>query len=208
MNRFIDHLQVVTINNSNTIANFHTTNYSTLSSHCFLYSLLGNRFQQRLFLCNVFTRRFLVTDLNNGDSAVSALMSLLSGEYLATELLRYCLQGNSSARTMQKTQPLYCFRGVFAASLYSNGRGADHIENTVLLLSRACMLRALPSNGRCLLSDCLATGLYVTILSISWCLGRNLSLQRTYRTAWLWVSMPEFYSRCAHFQCLPQHRIY
>jgi hypothetical protein len=30
-NRFIDHLQVVTTNNYNTIADFHTTNHSTLS---------------------------------------------------------------------------------------------------------------------------------------------------------------------------------
>jgi hypothetical protein len=39
----------------------------------------------------------------------------------------------------------------------------DHIEITVLLLSHACMLRALPSNGRCLLSYCLAAGLYAII---------------------------------------------
>jgi hypothetical protein len=38
----------------------------------------------------------------------------------------------------------------------------DHIENTVLL-SHACMLRALPSNGRCLQRYRLATNLYATI---------------------------------------------
>jgi hypothetical protein len=31
VNRFIDHLRVVTTNNYNTIADFHTTNHSTLS---------------------------------------------------------------------------------------------------------------------------------------------------------------------------------
>jgi hypothetical protein len=31
VNRFIDHLQVLTTNNCNTIADFHTTNHSTLS---------------------------------------------------------------------------------------------------------------------------------------------------------------------------------
>jgi hypothetical protein len=31
MDRFIDHLQVITTNNYNTIADFHTTNHSTLS---------------------------------------------------------------------------------------------------------------------------------------------------------------------------------
>jgi hypothetical protein len=49
-----------------------------------------------------------------------------------------CLQDNSSARTTQETQPLYCCRGVFTVPLHSNGRGADHIENTVLLLLRDC----------------------------------------------------------------------
>jgi hypothetical protein len=44
-------------------------------------------------------------------------------------------------------------------------------ENTVLLLLRACMLRALPSNGRCLQSNRLATGLYAKVL----CWGLNLS---------------------------------
>jgi hypothetical protein len=37
VNRFIDHAQVVTTNNYNTIADFHTTNHSTLS----LLSLLS-----------------------------------------------------------------------------------------------------------------------------------------------------------------------
>jgi hypothetical protein len=74
-----------------------------------------------------------------------------------------CLQDNSSPRATQKTHPLYCCRCVFTAPLHRNGRGADHIENTLLLLL-ACMLRALPSNGLCLQSHCLATGLYVTIL--------------------------------------------
>jgi hypothetical protein len=75
------------------------------------------------------------------------------------------LQDNSSARTTQKTQLLYCCRGMFTAPFYSNDRGADHIENGVLLLLRACMLRPLPSNVRCLQSHFLATGLYATLLT-------------------------------------------
>jgi hypothetical protein len=63
-----------------------------------------------------------------------------------------CLQDNSSARTTQKTQPLYCWGGVLAAPFHSNGRGTDHIENTALLL-----LRAFVSVGTCLLSRCLET---------------------------------------------------
>jgi hypothetical protein len=40
-------------------------------------------------------------------------------------------------------------------------------ENTVFILLSACMLRALPSNGHCLQSHCLATGQYATILFLS-----------------------------------------
>jgi hypothetical protein len=54
-----------------------------------------------------------------------------------------CPQNNSPARTTQKTQPICSCRGVFIAPLHSNCRGADHIKNTVLLLSCAWMLRAL-----------------------------------------------------------------
>jgi hypothetical protein len=74
-----------------------------------------------------------------------------------------CLQDNSSVRTTQKTQPLCCCRGVFTAPLHSNYRGADYIENTVLLLLRTCMLRALRINDRCLPSQWFAAGLYATV---------------------------------------------
>jgi hypothetical protein len=36
---------------------------------------------------SAFTSRFLVTDLNNGDSSASVLTSLLSGEYPTTEFI-------------------------------------------------------------------------------------------------------------------------
>jgi hypothetical protein len=62
VNRFIVHLQVVTTNNYNTIADFHTTIFPVSS-------------QQWLFLCNVFTRRFLVTNPNNEDSSAFVLTS-------------------------------------------------------------------------------------------------------------------------------------
>jgi hypothetical protein len=66
----------------------------------------------------------------------------------------------------RRKHSLYFCRGVFTSSLHSNSRGADDIENSVLLLLRAWMLRTLPSNGRCLQSHCLATGLYATIMWI------------------------------------------
>jgi hypothetical protein len=42
----------------------------------------------------------------------------------------------------------------------------DNTENTVLLLLSACMSWALPSNGHCIQSHRLATGLYATLLLI------------------------------------------
>jgi hypothetical protein len=63
-----------------------------------------------------------------------------------------CLQDNSSARTTQKTQPLYCWRGLFTASLHSNGLEADHIENAVLILLRACCWRYLATATICRVS--------------------------------------------------------
>jgi hypothetical protein len=62
---------------------------------------------------------------------------------------------NPSARTMQKTQPLYCWGGVFTESLHINDRGTDHIENTALQL-----WRALISAGTCLQSRCLVINVY------------------------------------------------
>jgi predicted transporter len=43
--------------------------------------------------------------------------------------------------------------GVFTAPLHSNGRGADHIENSLSIVEA------------CLPSCCLAMGIHVTILS-------------------------------------------
>jgi hypothetical protein len=74
VNTFIDHLHVVTTNNYKATIDFHTTNHSTLSLLSLLsLSLPGKSSQQWLFLCNVFTRRFLVTNFDNGDSSASVV---------------------------------------------------------------------------------------------------------------------------------------
>jgi hypothetical protein len=78
-----------------------------------------------------------------------------------------CPGYNTSARTTQKTPFFFCcFRvrcrgNVFTEPSPRNSRGADHRKPRSIV---ACMLRALSSNGRCLQSHCLATGLYGTIL--------------------------------------------
>jgi hypothetical protein len=82
-NKFIDHLQVVTANNYNTITDFHIT----IPSACFHKSLLRNSSPQWLFFCNVFTRPFLVTNLNNRDCSASVVTPLPSGQHSTSELL-------------------------------------------------------------------------------------------------------------------------
>jgi hypothetical protein len=75
---------------------------------------------------------------------------------LSDDFLRLCLkyfQDNSSALTTQKTQSPYCQGGMFTSPLrvHINGRGAENIKNTVILLLRVCMLRPL-RNNECSLS--------------------------------------------------------
>jgi hypothetical protein len=59
---FTDHLQIVTTNNYNTIAHFHTLQITTAHTKSFP-------------ACSVFTRQFLVTASNNGYSSASVLPS-------------------------------------------------------------------------------------------------------------------------------------
>jgi hypothetical protein len=83
---FIEHLQVVTTNNHNTIADFHTLRITTSHAKSFP-------------ACSVFTRRFLVTASNNGYSSASVLKSRTE---LTLNWLSYKtrLAYNLSARTM------------------------------------------------------------------------------------------------------------
>jgi hypothetical protein len=89
----------------------------------------------------------------------------------------------------RRKQPLCCCRRVFTALLHSNGRGGDHLENSVLLLC-ACMLWAFPSNGCCLQSNSLATNLYATIFwkrTVEWMRTKNTN-KETYLLTW-WNSL-------------------
>jgi hypothetical protein len=53
---------------------------------------------------------------------------------------------------------------VFKAAARQERRRKHSPSIVEVCLPRACMLRTLPINGRCLPSHCLATGLYATIL--------------------------------------------
>jgi hypothetical protein len=104
MNRFIDHLQVVTISNYYTTADLHTINHFTLSLyfHCFL---LSNSSPQWLFFCSVVTRRLLVTNLSNADSSASVArwLTLHSWTIISTACSVNFLQVKPSAWPPRKT---------------------------------------------------------------------------------------------------------
>jgi hypothetical protein len=72
MTRFIDHFNKRLVNVSNYNANLHILQINR--AHAIPFQ-------------SAFTSRFLVTDLNNGDTSASVLTSLLSGKYPTTELL-------------------------------------------------------------------------------------------------------------------------
>jgi hypothetical protein len=56
-----------------------------------------------------------------------------------------------------------CYVGVRCrGNVFTEPLLRDGLHNSVVLLLRASMLRALPNNGRCLQSHRLATGLYAT----------------------------------------------
>jgi hypothetical protein len=99
--------------------------------------------------CNVFTRRCLVTAFNNADSSASVLMSLLSGEYPATELQCNLFSASlaeinselSGSPQLSSLQPLH----------------TDRVENTVPNTNSIipCVFVAA---GTCLPNRCLETG--------------------------------------------------
>jgi hypothetical protein len=91
---------------------------------------------------------------------LTTLTLSLSGEYPVAELSTE-MQLQLSSRQLGRDRTENKSRSVITKPLHSKDRGADHIGNIVLLL-----LRALPSNGCCLPSHCLATGLWATTLTI------------------------------------------
>jgi hypothetical protein len=94
---FTDNLQVITTNNYNTIADFHTLQITTAYAKSFP-------------ACSVFTRRFLVTASNSGYSSASGLKTFLNGtelfflhlsssEPLSTERVENTVSNNTSIVT-------------------------------------------------------------------------------------------------------------
>jgi hypothetical protein len=156
VNRFIGHSQAVTTNNCNSIADFKTKNYSTLTLlSLFALVFLGNSSPQWIILCRVFTRSLLVTSLSNGDSSATVARRLTlhnwtlnSSQLTWTTRFGTRLSYNHFTRTANKTQPVSLTTPVFTALLPSKK----------VLLFRACV-----SAGMYLATICLAMGIKVTI---------------------------------------------
>jgi hypothetical protein len=135
------------------------------------------------FTARSVNSRFLVTDVNSGNSTHHHAQLLLSRfQYrtacqistdsgvttpeldcrFSTELHApinfFIFTFHGPIRKHSFQQQLYYRRGPFTDSILRN-----RLHNTVFLLLRACILRAIPSNGRCLQSQRPATGLYATI---------------------------------------------
>jgi hypothetical protein len=132
---FTDHLYTPlgTTSNYNTFAHFHTTNHFALSSQTSFVVALNHFYSSEKFSLDISWQRILTMEILQ--LPWSRHCPLVHTPHLNPRLncSTNCLQDNSSAWTTQKTQPLYCCRDVSRAPLHSNGRGPDHIENTVLL---------------------------------------------------------------------------
>jgi hypothetical protein len=100
MNRYIDHLQAVTTNNYNTIADFHTkSSQSTFTS---------NSSQQWLFLCSVFIRRFLAMNIGKADSSASVAQKIIVHNWTLYCLVAPAVLKITSRHGPRRKQPLYC----------------------------------------------------------------------------------------------------
>jgi hypothetical protein len=144
-----------------------TSNYSSVAN---LYPLQITRTHAKTSQ-SAFASRFLITDLNNVDSSASTPTSLLSGEYPTTKFIAPPVVIITSRHEPRRKPFFYCcdrvrcHGNVFPVPFPTKGCGSDHRKHCSSIV--ACKLRTSPSNGRCLQSYCLATGLWATMFTIS-----------------------------------------
>jgi hypothetical protein len=155
---FIDHLytQLGTTSNYIATANLHASQIITKHTKSFA-------------ACCVVTSRSWQLLLTVEILQLHALRFYLHSLHCRTKLSSLCLLLIISRHEPHRKHrsPIVVFVSVAAGtclqSRFLETDTARTTEITVLLLLRVCMLRALLSNGRCLQSHCLATGLYATI---------------------------------------------
>jgi hypothetical protein len=109
--------------------------------------------QQWLFLCSVFIRRFLVTNLSNGDYSASVTRCLT--------LHRWTLNCTALTRSTEHSRSSH----IASERTYRKHR-LHHLFYCCVTPPRTRKLRAVHSNGCCVQSHLLATGLYATIFNI------------------------------------------
>jgi hypothetical protein len=88
-----------------------------------------------VYLCNIFTKRFLLTNLNKEDSPASVVASLLPGEYPTTKLQSqlYSLQlASSPSRPMLSVSVFSWHSKVLFYVGVSMFRTSDHIYDTLI----------------------------------------------------------------------------
>jgi hypothetical protein len=98
VNKFTDHLEVVTTNSYNSIADFHTKPSQSAFTSLYLVTALHNG-----FLCNGFTRRFLVT---NSSASVARCCNWTLNVWQLT-FLKWTLLHYHFARSTQKHSLYY-----------------------------------------------------------------------------------------------------
>jgi hypothetical protein len=116
---------------------FPTENHSTLSVLSLHYSLLGNSSPQWLFLCSVFTRHFLVTNVSNGDYStyVARCVTLHGWTPDCTALTRWTEHGRSSHVASEQTYRKHRLHHLFYCCVTS-----PHMHKLQALHSTCCCL--------------------------------------------------------------------
>jgi hypothetical protein len=152
VNRFIDHLQVITTNNYSANANSHS------AVHYSMYEVFS--------VCCIFTGCRLVT------ASIAHCLTLHNWTLNCTALTCWTEHGRSSHIALEWTHGEHRLHHLFYCcvtspcmhmlrALHSNGR-TRQVSRHLLY----CCVQALPSNGWCWQSHLLATGQYTTLLLI------------------------------------------
>jgi hypothetical protein len=133
VNRFIDHLQVVTTDNYNTIANIHTkSSQSTLTSF-YLATALSNGCSTRHFRCSLVNTPQLNPELH---CSASCLEDITHPHGPHRKYSPYCLRDMFTAPLPSNWRPIVarfsCRGNVFTESLPSNGSIRQSINRPVV----------------------------------------------------------------------------
>jgi hypothetical protein len=112
-----------------TIGDFHTTNHSTLTS----YSAFASRCLVTALNNDYFTRRFLATNLNNGDSSASVVTHNCPVSIPQLNCSANCLRTDHAENTA-----LLLLWGVFTVPLHSNGCGRYLATGETFLRTTRC----------------------------------------------------------------------